>query len=164
MIFLHYLWYVIKHKWYVFLACRKFKITWLGIVHDWSKFRLSEFVPYAKHFYGKIETGRDETGYYQAGETGDVLFDRAWFCHQSRNKHHWQYWIMPRDATLGAKDDMFVLDMPVKYVLEMVADWIGAGKAQGKPDTQAWYDKNGERLILSERTRSRVRLLLTLYA
>ena len=31
--------YVIQHKWYTFKAARALGITWLGIVHDWTKGR-----------------------------------------------------------------------------------------------------------------------------
>ncbi|KKM59984.1 hypothetical protein LCGC14_1546430 [marine sediment metagenome] len=43
--------------------------------------------------------------------------------------------------------------MPFKYRMEMIADWIGAGKAQGTPDTNAWYAKNGPKMTLHPMTR-----------
>ena len=81
----HYLSYVLRHKFFVFVECCKLGIPWLGFIHDWSKFRPSEWFPYVEHFYGKgkgIKEGRDETGYYQAGTTGDLPFDFAWLLHQ----------------------------------------------------------------------------------
>jgi hypothetical protein len=33
-----------------------------------------------------------------------------------------------------------VLPMPERYVREMVADWYGAGMAQGKPDIRHWHE------------------------
>ena len=32
------------------------------------------------------------------------------------------------------------INIPMKYRLEMLADWRGAGRAQGKPDTEAWFN------------------------
>lgn len=46
-----------------------------------------------------------------------------------------------------------VLDMPLKDRKEMLADWRGAGKAQGKPDTVAWYKANKENYLLHPATR-----------
>jgi len=149
--YLVYLWYVILHKWYVFIQCCRFGIPWLGIVHDWSKFLPSELIPYARYFYnpdGSRKQIRNETGYYKPTDTGDPAFDFAWLLHQKRNKHHWQWWILPEDEG-GTK----VLQMPVKYWLEMLADWVGAGKAQGTPDTVGWYDKNKDKLVLHMITR-----------
>lgn len=50
-------------------------------MHDISKFRPSEFIPYAKFFYnsdGSKRQIRDKTGYYRSDDTGDSKFDFAW--------------------------------------------------------------------------------------
>lgn len=152
-----YLKYVATHKWYVFLECWKLGIPWQGIIHDLSKFRPSEWFPYVEYFYGpkkpKLMDTHGEarqvalnTGYYH--EIGIVAFDTAWLKHQHRNPHHWQYWVLSQDD-----DGIKVLDMPDKYRKEMLADWRGAGKAQGKPDTAAWYKANKHKMKLSPKTR-----------
>ncbi len=109
---------------------------------------------------------RDKTGYYKATDTGDKKFDHAWFLHQKRNKHHWQYWVMPEDTT-GVK----ILNIPNIYMREMVCDWIGAGKAQGKfspnhdkyLETRNWYDANKDKLQLSLITRRRIEYFIGYY-
>ncbi|MCK5612491.1 hypothetical protein KAR91_62035 [Candidatus Pacearchaeota archaeon] len=146
MKYFRYLNYVIRHRWYVFLECRKLGIIRLGLVHDWSKFRPSEFIPYARHFYGKgkagISEGRDKTGYYKPTDTGDPDFDFAWLLHQKRNRHHWQSWILPTSRK-GTK----LLPVPKKYVMEMLADWIGASKAQGHGgDISRWWFENRDKV------------------
>jgi len=159
---LKYLWYVIRHKWYVFKACRSYGISWLGFFHDWSKLRPSEFFPYADHFYGKgkdISSGRNSTGYYKPTDTGDLAFDFAWLLHQKHNKHHWQWWILPEDEG-GVK----VLDIPIKYRREMLCDWLGASAAQGHGGTLSsvadWYQENGHKMQLSSATRNWVEYTL----
>jgi hypothetical protein len=142
-----------RHKWYVFQACRKSGLWWLGITHDWSKFRPSEFFPYAEHFYGTkaegIKTGRDKTGYYKPTNTGDPDFDFAFFLHQKRNKHHWQYWVIPEDES-GIK----TLHIPNKYHSEMICDWHGASRAQGHGGKILdWWTTNGHKLQLDSFTR-----------
>lgn len=47
-----------------------------------------------------------------------------------------------------------VLEMPLRYRLEMLADWTGAGMAQGTPDTLAWYGARGHRLPFGPETRA----------
>lgn len=149
--YLNYLSYVLQHKWFVFLQCCKFGIPWLGILHDLSKFLPSEFIPYARYFHnpdGSPRQIRDNTGYYKPTDTGDTAFDFAWLLHQKRNRHHWQWWLLPEDGG-GTK----VLPIPEKYRLEMLADWSGAGRAQGAPDIAAWYTKNKDKMTLHPATR-----------
>lgn len=146
---LSYLTYVVKHKWFVFIECCKLGTPALGIVHDWSKFLPSEWFPYVNYFYGPSDRPRrDKSGYYKPTDTGDTAFDFAWLLHQKRNKHHWQWWTLPEDGG-GLK----VLPMSDRHRREMLADWRGAGRAQGTPNTRAWYEKNKEKMQLHPETR-----------
>jgi hypothetical protein len=53
-----YLRYVLRHKRYVYVACRLLGVSfWRAVIHDWTKFRPSEWGPYASHFYGPIRVG-----------------------------------------------------------------------------------------------------------
>lgn len=159
MKYFQYLWYVIRHKWFVMVACFRLRLYWLGITHDLSKLLPSEFIPYMEHFYGSgvgIKTGRDETGYYKPTDTGDKAFDFAWLLHQKRNKHHWQWWCLPEDGG-GLK----VLEMPLKYRKEMLADWRGAGRAQRKPNTKKWYDASKDKMSLGVETRQWIETQVT---
>lgn len=45
-------------------------------------------------------------------------------------------------------------EMPERYRREMLADWIGAGAAQGTPDTRGWYAARGKNLPLGPETRA----------
>ena len=205
--------YVLRHKWFVFLVGCKLGIPVLAALHDNSKFRPSEWFPYVNFFYGTgpdagITRHRDKTGYYKPHDTGNAAFDWAWFLHQKRNKHHWQYWVqvrrdvhvcdkspnppsygdermrterapsdMVRAALLGLlpRDDggvkcvmcgewvslerfndqtLAVVPMADRYRKEMLADWRGAGRAQGTPDTLAWYKANGGKMLLHRETRA----------
>lgn len=149
---LKYLSYVLRHKWFVFLATRRLGIPWLGIIHDLSKFRPSEWLPYARHFHNPDGTNkqvRNNTGYYKPTDTGDKAFDFAWLLHQKCNRHHWQWWILPEDDG-GVK----VLPMPDKYRRELLADWQGASVTQGYGwDVGPWYQENKGRMQLHPETR-----------
>jgi hypothetical protein len=151
-----YLSYVLRHKWYVFLEAKKLDIPWLGFMHDMSKFRPDEWGPYVNFFYGKKAANpRDATGYYKPTNTGDIAFDYAWLLHQKRNRHHWQYWCLPNDDGTTV-----VLPMPERYLKEMLADWMGAGRAQGKPDCKAWYEANKHKIMLTVNERVWIELML----
>lgn len=139
-----YLKYVMRHKWFVFLGGLKTKAPlWNLIIHDWSKFRPSEWVPYVDYFYrrGGKATHDHNKGAYKPG--CDEQFDEAWIRHQHRNPHHWQHWCLLQDD-----GETKTLKMPLKYVREMVADWIGAGRAQGHNDLVDWYKRNRKTIRL----------------
>ena len=156
--YLVYMGYVLRHKWFVFLEACKLGIPWRGLVHDLDKLRPDEFIPYARFFHnpdGRKRQVRNRTGYYKPDDTGDAAFDFAWFLHQKRNRHHWQSFVFPLSA--GGER---IMPMQRADVLEMIADWRGAGRAQGTPDTIAWYCQNGDKLRLHPDTRVLVESLL----
>ncbi len=135
-----YLKYVLRHKWFVLVASRRISASlWRALIHDLSKFRPSEWGPYARTFYAD-----DGSKQYKPSPE----FDHAWLLHQHRNPHHWQHWVLSEDS-----GRVKVLDMPVKFVDEMVADWMGAGRAiTGKWEYKEWYEKNKGKMLLAPRT------------
>lgn len=172
---------VIRHKWFVFKACRKLGVPlWSAILHDWDKFEPDEFFPYAQTFY-KV----DGSGQYV--ETVD--FAHAWMLHQHRNKHHWQYWVWVKyENFLGRIRENHILvwdrgvpehivwrndhyeirsienyqmtaePMPHAARLEMLADWFGAGQSYKQDWTplepRIWYEKNRDKMIFHPDTRT----------
>jgi hypothetical protein len=147
-----YLKYVLRHKWFVFRECLKLGVPlWIAILHDWDKFLPDEFIPYARYFHnpdGSKRQIRSATGYYKPTDTGNAAFDWAWFLHAKRNKHHWQWWVLPTEG------ENKVLPIPDVFRREMLADWRGAGKAQGTPDSLIWYQTNKDKLQLHADTRA----------
>lgn len=121
--------YVIRHKWYVFIWGLKIGAPIINlIIHDWSKFLPDEFLAYAKTFY-------DDGGHTQY--ISDPDFANAWRKHIIRNPHHYQHWCL-----LWDNGDLEPLEMPQKYVKEMVSDWCGAAMAlRGNPDPRQWFYK-----------------------
>lgn len=138
-----YLKYVLRHKWFVFLAGLGKIPLWMLILHDWDKFLPSMWFPYSRTFYAA-----DGTSQYKPDDSG---MSRAWNDHQKRNKHHWQYWLITWDS--GKTEALL---MPDVYRREMIADWVGAGRAQGKPKTWEWYEVAKHCMILHPNTRSEV--------
>lgn len=150
MKYLKYLWYVVKHKWYVAMECLREGIYWRGLCHDMSKLRLDEFVPYARFFFSD-KPGVDITSPSKACDEKDEDFERAWMLHQKRNRHHWQWWVL-----FG-----MVIPMREPYRTEMVCDWVGAGKAQGRfspkgdrfREVRVWYEQEKKNINLHPKTR-----------
>ena len=152
--YLKYLHYMARHKWFVFIECCRLGVPLRGVIHDISKYRLCELIPYARYFYEPCgrhrEIARSECGYYKPTQTGDKLFDFAWLLHQKVNDHHWQWWVLPKDD--GGE---LVLKMADGAVREMVADWRGAGRAQRNGAwTALWYLENQHKMRLHPHTRA----------
>lgn len=145
---LNYLKYVLRHKWFILCASRKIGASlWLALIHDVSKFRPSEWTPYARTFY-------KPDGSKQFNET--PAYRRAWLLHLHRNPHHWQYWMI-----INQENSTTAIEMPHKYALEMVADWMGAGRAiSGRWEYLEWYTKNREKIVLHDNTRHFVEEIL----
>jgi hypothetical protein len=135
--------YVARHKWFVFRAGLKTQAPfWRLVIHDWSKLSPAEWGPYVRTFY---------TDHAREGE-----FDKAWLHHQHRNPHHWQHWVLREDD-----GDTKALRMPYKFVREMVADWMGAGRAiTGRWDVATWYDANAHKMVLHPDVRVQVEHLI----
>lgn len=149
MFYFKYLSYLFRHKYFVFVQCWKFDVSlWRALKHDWSKFTLTEFGPYARKFYG---CSPDSFGLVSGA------FDKAWNHHIHLNDHHWEHHVLVRGG-----NKQTVLRMSEMQVREMVADWHGTAQSRGLPadTTPGWYLKNREAMALHPATRSRVEVLL----
>jgi hypothetical protein len=90
--------------------------------HDLSKFSANEVFGYAMY---NRETGHGKEG-----------FEIAWHHHKMNNPHHPEYWFNPNRS-----GELEPIAMPAIYVLEMIADWMGAGKTYGSTLEQ-WLPGN----------------------
>lgn len=149
-----YLKYVLRHKWFVFLACWQLDVSlWRAIKHDWTKFLPSEWFPYVEYFYSPKRPDVGTTGYNHALHQDDAAFNVAWNHHQKHNDHHWQHWVLLYDD-----GGILTLPMPDSCRREMLADWRGAGRAQGRPNTWEWYAANKDKMQLHPLTREWVEI------
>ena len=140
--------YTMIHKFWVMRYCFEFGLYWQGITHDWNKFLPSQFIPYARNFFGE-RTREVKTS-----------FKYAWLDHQNTNKHHWHYYVY-----IDGDGELKPLDIPINYIFEMVCDWRAAGKAKGTSDGSwigalQYFQENGDKMILSEPTRKKVQFIL----
>jgi len=143
-----YLWYIIKHKWFVLIAGLRIGASiWRLLIHDMSKLLPSEWFAYANYFYR-----RKKKVVYTIGSNGEkkdipppkadqlgqefdwndpqrLAFDTAWLRHQKRNAHHWQYWLLVEDKnwwSINSFDDggpMFIAHNNKRFDFPIPFEW-----------------------------------------
>lgn len=136
---------IIIHKWWVLYYCCKAGMPFVGLLHDMSKLSPVEFFEGVKYYQGTsspINACKKANGY-----------SMAWQHHKGRNKHHYEYW--QDDFDHGGRP----LKMPFRYALEMVCDYLAAGRAyMGKSFTYEaeykwWLDKINKPLAMHPHTK-----------
>lgn len=136
------------HKWHVLKVGLKIGDIpiWRLIVHDWSKFSLTEFIGYSRYKYGVKNKSE---------------WANVWFHHLHRNPHHPEYWLLSWRgdpefySELGRARSPFVttLPMPETYVREMIADFMATSKElTGSYDIAVWLSRNGSDMLLHDET------------
>jgi hypothetical protein len=106
---------ILVHKYWVFKYCCNAGIPVQGILHDLSKFSPTEFFESVKYYQGNIspiDACKKANGY-----------SKAWLHHKGRNPHHYEYW---QDNFDNGGEPLI---MPEKYAIELVCDYLGAGRA-----------------------------------
>lgn len=133
------------HRQYVTEAGKQLGVPQTQLdIHDKSKWSEEEYPYYAKHFYG----GGDPEG-----------FQYAWLHHIHNNPHHWQYWVFPDGYSYHTSHPLSatnsgVLEMPTNYLLEIVADWMGACRAyKGHWNMSEWLNENLDKIQLHPNSR-----------
>jgi len=141
---------VLIHKYYIFIWGLRLRVPlWQLLIHDWSKLiSLSETKGYLS-LYLETKSTKSQTRY-----------QKAWLFHQNRHPHHYEYWLCRENGQL------LPLPMPMKYVREMVCDWIAANKAYAKDksllNTSYFINRTPKMLPqLHQTTRKRIVKVLT---
>lgn len=110
---------ITKHKWVVMTLCFKCGQIKRGLLHDLSKYGITEFASSAKYFSGTRSPIN--------AEKEDIGYSIAWQHHKGHNPHHWEYWI----DNIGTRENT-PIKIPYEYVVEMLCDWVGAGIVYSK--------------------------------
>ena len=124
-----------KHRREVRKLCFKCGLYWQGLTHDLSKYSPVEFINGVRFFTGK--------GSPHMGERDRYGYSKAWLNHKGRNKHHAEYW---QDIRPNGKTEP--IDMPHKYLAEMICDRVAASKIYLKDkytDKAPWEYYNSHR-------------------
>lgn len=138
-----YITYLFKHKYWVYRIGRQMGLSrWRLITHDLSKLLPSEW-------FGYVKWKREQTKAGGGGLENDREFGYAWFWHQHRNFHHWQAYIHCLD-----NGELFVVDMPLVYRKELIADWKSAGLVRfGDASLKDYYATNKDKMMFHPETR-----------
>lgn len=110
--------------------------------HDMSKFCTNEAFGYAGYDFKNPHP------------KSKLAFEAAWHHHKMHNPHHPEYWLNPDKA-----GNLVPIKMPNIYVMEMIADWIGAGKTYGNT-LEAWLPDNLHRFMFGQ-SQETVKSILT---
>lgn len=106
---------IMTHKFWVGYYCFKVGLYKQGLLHDMSKFSPTEFFESIKYYRGTsspIDACKADKG-----------FSLAWQHHKGRNPHHYEYWTDNYDSGTTR------IEMPRKYAVEMICDFLGASRA-----------------------------------
>lgn len=166
-----YLLYVLRHKYFVYLEGRALHLPRLRLLlHDWDKFLPFEFTAYARYFYEP-----DGTPCAQHSDKDRYRMLIAWFRHQRRNRHHWQWYLQVNGVSIHSTN-LLVMDsgevygVPTNWALyrlgkpekllsfhpkpmaeidmqEMLADWRGVSRALGTKLEEWYFDSNRQSVL-----------------
>lgn len=142
---LQYLKTLMVHKWYVLCEAWTLDILWRGIVHDWSKFTPSEWLPRVRAL--RLNTLRADDGYFDLRKADDEL-TLCWLRHYHRNSHHWQHYVAYLDN--GTVRPLAMADADRR---EMLADWRAVSRRPDRQDMVPWYEQNKDHFLLHPDTR-----------
>ena len=115
---------ITHHRHLVMLHCFRAGIPVQGLLHDLSKYSPTEFISGMLYFQGNRspnEEERERMGY-----------SAAWMHHKGRNRHHYEYWNDVNPETKLYEP----VEMPTRYLIEMVCDRIAASKVYRGKDYQ----------------------------
>lgn len=146
MKYIRYLVYLIRHKYLVLVECWKVGLYWQGIIHDLSKFTPFEFRSYAWNFF----RSNGETTH--PPDLPVNHFDYAWIHHRHYNQHHWDHFVLDMSKQTA-------VEMPEKFLKEMVCDWIATGIMKGNP-IHDYYKRVKNDIILHPTTRAKLEDIL----
>ena len=107
---------ITTHRILVMQGCFRMGLYWQGLIHDLSKYSLTEFKTGVEYYQGNKSPN--------AAEREDKGYSEAWLHHKGRNKHHLEYWIDYAADGSG----MCGMKMPIQYVIEMFCDRVAASK------------------------------------
>jgi hypothetical protein len=150
---------ITSHRLKVMKYCFKVGLYFQGLTHDLSKYSWTEFSEGCRYYQGDRSPNnkaREETG-----------ISKAWLHHKGRNKHHYEYWV---DYDFNSPHFLSGLDMPRKYIAEMVIDRICACEVYQKEkytqrSAYEYYLKGTNKLwFISDNTKRDLEMLLLMVA
>ena len=102
-------------------------------------------------------------------EREDIGYSSAWLHHKGRNRHHYEYWFDYSPKGLETGRIMEPVEMPKKYMVEMVVDRIAASKNYLKDQYNdacplQYLEGSKDRTLIHEETYAQLHSLLEMLA
>lgn len=117
--------------------------------HDKSKSEPDEYEAYDAYFYGNNKS-------FEVVQN----FKKAWLLHIHRNPHHWQHWVLIND---DPNEGEIALQMPYKYVIEMICDWWSFSWQKGDlTEIFKWYNEHKDYIKMNAKTSELVKSILNM--
>lgn len=151
---------VCHHKYLVAKGCFAVGLYWQGIIHDLSKFSPTEFGVGMKYYQGTRSPNN--------AEREDLGYSASWMHHKGRNKHHFEFW-QDYSTDPEKKGQMVPVEMPDRYVAEMIMDRIAASKVYKGKDYDdtcplQYYNLDTKHELIHPRTAEKLEHYLVLLA
>ena len=123
------------------------------ILLNYYSVSLSEFVSGVKYYQGNRSP--------QAKEREELGYSAAWLHHKGRNKHHFEYW------TDFADGERVFVEMPARYLAEMICDRVAASKVYLKDkytdeSPLQYFLNKTDRAGMNEKTAEKLEYFLTM--
>ncbi|MCC8046530.1 MAG: DUF5662 family protein [Clostridiales bacterium] len=161
---------ITEHKFLVMAGCFRIGLYWQGLTHDLSKYMPSELLEGFRYY----EDGKSSPNNQERIDKG---YSSAWMHHKGRNRHHFEYWLdyrqpakknNPKNTSAADQADRFPLQtvqMPRKYVAEMLMDRIAASKNYNKEtytrhDALAYFENGKGHYLMHPQTKKELRGML----
>ncbi len=174
---------ITEHKIYVMRECFQVGLYRQGLTHDLSKYLPAELLEGFRYY-------QDGTSSPNNGERRDKGYSEAWMHHKGRNRHHFEYWLDyrepkkpkgPGSSNNGSKsgripaaanmagpslpDCLQTVQMPRRYVVEMLMDRIAASKNYNKEaytqhDALAYFEKGMGHYLMHPQTKKELHGML----
>ncbi len=147
---------ITKHRHMVMKLCFETGLYRQGLLHDLSKYSVTEFTKGCRYYQGDRSPNN-----YEREVTGVTL---SWLHHKGRNRHHFEYWL---DYDLEHWGQVTGMVMPRRYVAEMFCDRIAACMVYEKQNytdaspVRFFYRGKGSSLMHAD-TRLEIGYLLTM--
>lgn len=149
---------ITAHKLLVMKYCFRVGLYKQGLLHDLSKYSWTEFRVGIRYYQGDRSPNE--------AEIDAIGYSSAWLHHKGRNKHHLEYWT---DFAPLSERTVVCVEMPVKYVVEMLMDRIAASRiykqsAYTDRSPLEYYERSSKGILIHDNTRVLLEKLLNMLA
>ena len=148
---------ITKHRHQVIKHCYKAGILFQGLFHDLSKYSPEEFIVGAQYYTGTRSPNE--------GERAEKGYSKAWMHHKGRNRHHFEFWTDYSQKVIPGQPPVVPVQMPRKYVAEMLMDRIAASKiylkgAYTQHEPLKYFERGRSRQLMHPQTAKELKCML----